>query len=288
MFSDANLLALEKSGFRYVLCQRSRQQEEFGLAFEVAMGQGLRRPLALDSERVFVEVAVDPDHRHLVVYSALRARHDFEVRDRRLRRALDDLWRLHERAPRERLSERAIVTRATKILIESKVGNLFSYEAGVGRFDFRLRRDLYRQGRRGDGFFILKTNHPDLAADEVLQSYLQLQEVERAFRVVKTLLKLRPIFHWRGSRVEAHVFIVFLAFLLAKVMEAKLRAAGLDLSITHALDQLGQLKAVEHTWENEAIVVQSTRPEPLTAGILDALGIRLSDPVVRVSKVPAA
>jgi transposase len=121
-----------------------------------------------------------------------------------------------------------------------------------------------------------------------VNSYLQLQEVERAFRVVESLLKLRPIYHWLQSRVEAHVFIVFLAFLLAKAMELRLQAGGLDLSVAHALDQLGQLKAVEHTWEEQAVVVQTTRPETLTERILKALDAHLGEPVVRVSKLPAA
>lgn len=288
MFSADNLAALEKSGFRYVVCLRSRQQEQFAAALSAALAQGLQRPRQLDAERVQAEVAIEGGGRHLVVYGALRAQHDFEVRDRRLRRALEALWRLHERAPKERLGERAIVTRATRILLESKVGKLFDYEAASGRFRFWLRRDLYRQERRADGFFVLKTNHPQLSAEEVLQSYLQLQEVERAFRVVKTLLKLRPIYHWRQPRVEAHIFIVFLAFLLAKVLELQLKAAKLDLSIAHALEQLAQLKAVEHTWEEQAIVVQTTRPEPLTERILAALGIRLNNPVLRVTNRPAA
>ena len=139
--------------------------------------------------------------------------------------------------------------------------------------------------RGSDGFFVLKTNHPELPAPEVLGSYLQLQEVERAFRVVKSLLKLRPIYHWRQPRVEAHIFIVFLAFLLAKVLELKLRTAGLELSIAHALDQLSELKAVEHTWEEQAIVVQATRPQPLTERILAALGVRLANPLVRVTRL---
>jgi len=284
MFSDANLTALEASGFRYVLSLRSRQQEEFGKAMAAAQVQGLPKPRDLEAARTLAEVAIQPGHRHVVVYSALRARHDFEVRDRRLRRVLAPLQRLHQRAGDERLSERAIVARATRILSESKVGKYFSYQTGPGRFDFRLRRDLYRTERQLDGSFVLKTNHLGLSAEEILASYLQLQEVERAFRVVKNLLKLRPIFHWRQRRVEAHIFIVFLAFLLAKVLELKLRAAGLNLSITHALDQLAQLKAVEHTWEEQAIVVQLTRPDRLTERILGAIGLRLNNPVLRVTK----
>ncbi len=288
MFSEENVIALERSGFRYVLSLRSRQQEEFVAAVEAAQVFGLTRPHDLKAERTLAEVAIEPGHRHVVAYSALRARHDFEVRDRRLRRVLEPLQRLHKRASKENLAERAIVERATRVLAESKVGKYFAYAAGTGRFDFRLRRDLYRRERNLDGVFVLKTNHMGLDADEILASYLQLQEVERSFRVVKSLLKLRPIFHWRQRRVEAHIFIVFLAFLLAKVLELKLRAAGIDLSIAHALDQLGQFKAVEHTWEEQAIVVQTTRPDRLTERILGALRIRLSNPVVRVTRtVPA-
>jgi transposase len=288
MFSEENVAALEASGFRYVLSLRSRQQEEFGQAMAAAHAKGLPKPRDVEAERTLAEVAIEPGHRHVVVYSALRARHDFEVRDRRLRRVLEPLQRLQRRAIREHLSERAIVARATRILAESKVGKYFTYETGRGRFDFRLRRDLYRQERRLDGIFILKSNHPGLTTEEILASYLQLQEVERSFRVVKNLLKLRPIFHWRQRRVEAHIFIVFLAFLLAKVLELKLRAAGLNLSITHALDQLAALKAVEHTWEEQSIVVQLTRPDRLTAQILHALGLRLDSPVLSVTKTATA
>ena len=60
------------------------------------------------------------------------------------------------------------------------------------------------------------------------------------------------------------------------------------LSIAHALDQLAQLKAVEHTWEEQAIVVQATRPDRFTERILSALGIRLASPVVRVTKTAVA
>ncbi len=288
MFSEENVVALEASGFRYVLSLRSRQQEEFIKAVEAAARLGLSRPTRVEAERTLAEISIDPDHRHVVAYSAMRARHDFEVRDRRLRRALVPLRKLHERAGKEKLAERSIVERATRILTESKVGKYFVYAAGPGRFDFRLRRNLYRRERGLDGVFVLKTNHPNLGADDILASYLQLQEVERAFRVIKSLLKLRPIYHWRQRRVEAHIFIAFLAFLLAKVLQLKLQSAGLDLSIGHALNQLAQLKAVEQTWDDRTSLVQATRPQRLTERILSALGIRLDKLVIRVTKTSPA
>lgn len=288
MFSAENLAGLAAGGFKYVLSLRSRQQEEFGLAVKTALRAGFRKPQDLDSERSWAEVAIEPGHRHLVVYSALRAEHDFEVRERRLERALEPLARLRQRAAKEKLPEKAIVERATRILVENKVAKYFNYSAERGFFSFWLRRDIYREERRQDGFFVLKTNHLELSPAEILASYLQLQEVERAFRVVKSLLKLRPIYHWRQRRVETHIFITFLAFLIAKALELKLRAAGLELSIARALDQLSRLTATEHTWEEQARVVQASQPDREVEAILAALGISLRNPILRVTPALAA
>jgi transposase len=122
----------------------------------------------------------------------------------------------------------------------------------------------------------------------VVQSYRQLMEVERAFRVLKSLVKVRPVYHYRDRRVETHIFVCLLAYLLAKVLEQRLRAARLTISIAHALETLKQLKAVEHTWENQAVVVKATKPDAEVAAILQALGIRLPNSVLSVTNLPAA
>ncbi|MGH7776467.1 MAG: hypothetical protein ACREPI_04725, partial [Candidatus Dormibacterales bacterium] len=74
----------------------------------------------------------------------------------------------------------------------------------------------------------------------------------------------------------------------AKTLEQKLRAASLHASIPWALEQLGRLKAVEHTWEENATVVQTTELDAELKAILGALGIRLGNPVLRVSPAAAA
>ncbi|MEW6524052.1 MAG: hypothetical protein AB1445_10890 [Bacillota bacterium] len=64
----------------------------------------------------------------------------------------------------------------------------------------------------------------DYAAQQVEQSYMQLQLVERAFRNIKSYLQLRPIYHYRRRRVRSHVLICFLAYYLLKKVELELRA----------------------------------------------------------------
>lgn len=284
MFSADNVAALALSGQRYILALRSRQQAEGQLAVDLAELAGLARPRDVKAEWQWREVEMLPGLRHLVVYSAFKAQHDFEVRDRRLRRALADLRRLQTQARADKLSARRLIERVTKILSQHKCARYFTYQAAPGRLSFRLDREQYSQQRRHDGVFVLESNHPTLTTAEIVQSYRQLMEVERAFRVLKSLVKVRPIYHYRDRRVETHIFICFLAYLLAKVLEQRLRAAGLTLSVAHALETLRRLQAVEHTWEDQALVVKATKPDPEVAAILSALGLRSGNPVLSVSK----
>lgn len=284
MFSADNVAALALSGQRYILALRSRQQAEGQLAVDLGQLAGLPRPRDLKAEWQWREVEMLPGLRHVVVYSAFKAQHDFEVRDRRLRRALADLRRLQTQARAEKLSARRLIERVTRILSQRKCARYFTYEAAPSALSFRLDREQYRQQRRHDGVFVLETNHPTLTAVEIVQSYRQLIEVERAFRVLKSLLKVRPVYHYRDRRVETHIFICFLAYLLAKVLELRLGAAGLMLSVAHALETLKRLQAVEHTWEDQALVVKATKPDPEVAAILAALGLRIGNPVLSVSR----
>jgi transposase len=288
MFSADNVADLARAGQRYILALRSRQQTEGELALALAEAAKLPRPRAVDAPWERREVKLLEGVRHMVVYSAFKARHDFEVRDRRLRRALPELHDLQARARREKLGVQRITERATRILTAHKCARYFQVEVKEGRLSFRLDRAEYRQQRRHDGVFVLETNHPELGTDEVVASYRQLMEVERAFRVLKSLVKLRPIYHHRDRRVETHIFICFLAYLLAKVMEQRLRAAGLTISIAHALETLAELKAVEYLWEGQSTVVRRTKPAEDVLAILDALGIELGNPVLTVSPPAAA
>jgi transposase len=286
MFSAANVEGLEASGVRYVLALRARQQLEGHAALDLAERAGLPRPQDENAAWEVREVSLRKDVRHVVVYSAYKALHDRLVRARRLERTRADLRLLQARAAK--LKRRTLIERATRILAEHKTSQYFGYLAGDGALSFWLERAHYRRQRRHDGVFILQTNDFGLGAEEIVRAYMQLQEVERAFRALKSLVKVRPMFHWAERRVEAHIFICFLAYLLAKALELKLRAAGLQLTATRALDLLSRLQAVEHTWEEQAVVVQASTPSRELQTILDALGIDLRNPVLRVSAAPAA
>ena len=81
-------------------------------------------------------------------------------------------------------------------------------------FTYRLDRDKLRQVRRREGRYLLRTNLTESDPAKLWQFYLQRVEVEAAFRTLKSDLALRPVFHHEQSRIEAHIFIAFLAYCL--------------------------------------------------------------------------
>ena len=78
---------------------------------------------------------------------------------------------------------------------------------------------------------------------EVIESYKDLIEVERAFRTMKSVLDLRPMYHWLEPRVRAHVLICYLAFLIERYVELKLRNHKAGFSALSAFENLSQLGA---------------------------------------------
>lgn len=287
MFSQDNVAELQNSGQRYILALRARQQTEGQIALQLALKAGLPRPTKQDSPWQVREVDVIPNVRHVVVYSAFKAGHDFAVRARRIKRALADLATLKGQAVKGKMERDRIVERATKILVTHKCNRFIAVAYGKAGIEFRIDRNEYREQRRHDGVFVLETNHPDLSADEIVASYRQLQEVERAFRVLKSLIKLRPVFHHRDRRVETHIFICGLAFLIGKLMELKLRRAGSTISIAHALERLRELHVVQYTWDGFS-VARTSKPSQELVDILDALDIKLGNPVLSVRPQAAA
>jgi transposase len=275
LLSAENAAALDELGLRYVLALRTHQHARVPRVVAAAVANGLARPRDVDAPWSVQEIAPIDGIRHVVVYSAFRAAHDRVVRTHRLKATRDALARLTKQVADGKLKEsRAVTARATRILSQSKVSRFFRWELTDGRFTFRLNRSLYRTQHQLDGIYVLVSNAADLSTDEIVAAYRQLIAVEDAFRVLKSLVKLRPIYHWSQRRVEAHVFICVLAYLLAKVLEHRLGRAGVPMSAARALDTLASVQAVEHRW-GEATVTQLTRPSPQAAQILQAL--RLSD-----------
>jgi transposase len=120
-----------------------------------------------------------------------------------------------------------------------------------GRLRLRYVLDKAELARRAatDGMYILQTSLGEAAysASEIDASYKKLQLVERAFRSIKSFLKIRPIYHYKSRRVRAHVLICFLAYYLVKKMELEYRSRGITEEVVPLLRGWNDLQLVSLT-----------------------------------------
>lgn len=135
-----------------------------------------------------------------------------------------------------------------------------------------LNRKAIAEDAHYDGKWVLLTT-TDLPAQEVALAYKGLWRVERAFRTLKTPLEIRPVYHWNQSRVQGHVMVCVLAYLLERLLEEKLQEKGLAMTAEEAFSLLSSLKVAEVTVGNKTVRYFS-RPTGEQEAILKALGLR--------------
>ena len=117
--------------------------------------------------------------------------------------------------------------------------------ACTGSFRFRLNRAKLRQVRRREGHYLLRSNLERESPAKLWQFYIQLTEVEQAFKELKSDLAVRPIWHQKDERIEAHIFVAFLAYCLQVSMKARLKALAPGLTPRTALEKLAGLQMVD-------------------------------------------
>ena len=113
---------------------------------------------------------------------------------------------------------------------------------------------------------------------EAVAVYKDLSEVERAFAELKDVIQMRPIYHQKQERVQAHLFVAALAFLLDRALEKKLQAQGIDISSKHAWQLLQTVRVVDIHLGNGGHQQSVTQGSSRAAMILRALGIHDPDP----------
>ena len=96
-----------------------------------------------------------------------------------------------------------------------------------------------------EGCYLLRSNVNDWTAEELWKAYIQLTEAEAAFRIHKSDLSLRPIWHQKKERVQAHILVCFLAFVLWKTLGRLCSKAGLGDEPRKVLDEIAQIQTVD-------------------------------------------
>jgi hypothetical protein len=240
--------------------------------------QLLAKPWQEARPGVSVKLLAEDDELYVYAQSVDRVSKERAMRRRQLRW----LWkRLRELAamevPREEMLMKLGAARA-RAPTAWRLVDIEMDKAGAG-FSYALNRQKLRRIRRREGRYLLRTNLTENDPALLWQYYTQLVAVEEAFKNLKGDLAIRPIFHQDEHRVEAHIFIAFLAYCLQITLQRRLHALAPGLTARSALEKFAAVQMIDvhlpTTDGRELLLTRYTQPEPELQLLIQQLKLSL-------------
>src|SRR6266404_2306033 len=251
MTSEDNLEWLRSGGRRYLVGTPKSELRKWARAIADA------RDWQMVREGLEAKQCVGPDglESFVLIRSVERREKERAMHERFARRIEDGLTRLAERVWRARrpLEVRRLERQLGRLLERNQraAGRYVidfvpdpTQPAGV-RLDWSARPEWDDWAHWSEGCYVLRTNVTDWSAEDLWRKYIQLTDVEAAFRIQKSELGIRPVWHQRADRVQAHILVCFLAYVLWKTLEQWQRRAGLGQSPRTILEELGRIQSTD-------------------------------------------
>src|ERR1700687_3656510 len=284
MASAENLAWLGQTGRRYIIGAPKSELRKFGS--DLARPDGWRTV----QDGVEVKLARHPETGETAILcrSADRRSKEQAMHDKVSRRITAALQRLAARIARSK-------KRLDPTPVNRQIGRILQQnQRAAARFAIALEPNGCPAGFRlqvaynasfddwaalSEGAYLLRSNISDWSDQQLWKAYIQLTQAEAAFRIQKDQLNLRPIWHQREDRVQAHILVCFLAFVLWKCLEMWQSRAGLGNSPRIILEELKRIQSqdvVLPTAAHGQIRLRCvTQPDPAQAALLNRLGIVL-------------
>jgi transposase len=284
MASPDNLTWLRQTGRRYIIGAPKAELTQFGA--ELADPGGWRTVRA----GVEVKLTCHPKTAETVILCRSADRRSKE-------QAIHAKFSQRIEAELERLAAR--IARSKKPLdaatVNRQIGRILQrHQRAAARFTITLQPDRCAAGFRlhvahnaafdkwaqlSEGAYLLRSNISDWSDQQLWKAYIQLTQAEAAFRIQKDQLNLRPIWHQREDRVQAHILVCFLAFVLWKSLEMWQQRAGLGNSPRTILEELARIQShdviLPTTTHGQIRLRCVTQPDAAQAALIDRLGIVL-------------
>ena len=241
------------------------------------------KPWAQVRDSVEVKLLEADGEIYILARSHGRMHKERAMRQRRLKR----LWQRLAELQRQKLTRDELLLKLGAARKEA--GRAYSLVAihlpaldepvNAQTFTVALNRKKLRQVRRREGRYLLRSNLCDEDPVKLWEYYIQLTEIEQAFKELKSDLAVRPIFHQRDDRIEAHIFVAFIAYCLQVTLKQRLRLLAPGLTPRAALEKFAAMQMVDvHLPTTEArtlILSRYTEPEKDQQLLLQQLRLRL-------------
>jgi transposase len=308
MISEESLKFLGESGRRYLLATRRGELAEFQDDLGRKGWQRLPK-----NPQVEVKLFKREEVHYLLARSRPRRKKERAIRRRQRRGLAKDLKKLCEVVEKGKLKKRDKILERVGRLKERfpKARPFVDINVTTTRrpsLEWSWNRAKYKQALAADGAYLLRSNQPGWTAREFWETYIQLTVVERAFRVLKSELLLRPIWHHYSGRTRAHVMVCVLAYALWKTLDHLAKRAGLMTEIRKpdprrprsspkrrrmtpqsVLRELAKVKIGDilmKTADGQQLALRRiARPEPDQARILEALKLVMPERLVSPDRI---
>jgi transposase len=287
MVTSHNLEDLREHGHGYIVGRNRRRSGEVFDYIQSATGPWTECPAGITAREkasapktLVQEVTSNrPGARVFVVHSDERLAYERAHRTKAMERVRARLEKLQRRVAKGRIkAAEKIGAAAARILARNHGHRYYDWSCEDGVFRFFEHPVHFTREQAYEGKYVIQTEEPDLSARDAVRLYKNLTEVERAFANLKDVIDMRPIYHRTDTRVEAHIFVAALAFLLHRAIEKKLKAARLDLSATEALSALKSVRIVDLDLGDGTAKRSVTTGTQRAAAVLRALGITNREP----------
>jgi transposase len=227
--------------------------------------------------------------RVFVVHSEERLDYERTEREKSMQRVREQLENLKQRVSHGKLkAPEKIGAAASRILARNHGCRYYDWQLKEGQFDYFDHPINLKQEKALEGKYLIQTEEKGLSALEAVAVYKELSEVERAFAGLKDVIEMRPVYHQKSHRTEAHIFVASLAFLLDRALEKTLKSAGLDLSSKEAWQTLKTVRVVDIDLGDGQQKRSVTHGTARAARVLKTVGIRNLDPDASKTKNKAA
>jgi transposase len=282
MINDSNLAWLKERGSRYIVGTPK--------SLLAQMGQQLRKgPWEEVRDGLEVQLGPSPDENetYILCRSRDRAAKERAMLERFETRIEEGLQRMQVACSKKRCKVGVIERRVGRLLQRnSRAARIFDIKVeaakrGSARLSWSKKSQEREKAQLRHGCYVLRSNVTGWTPTELWQAYMHLADAEAAFRIQKSDLVLRPIWHQKTERVQAHILVCFLAYVMRKTLEGWSVRAGLGNSLVTLLEELARIESndvVFPTRDGRTVrlrcVVRPDRPQRL---LLDRLGLDLPE-----------
>jgi transposase len=280
MISQENLEFLREGGRRYIVGTPKGMLRKFERELLGEDWRSIREGLE-------VKLVASPEgaETFILCRSADRREKEKAMHERFALRIEAELKKIEESCAKRKYKPVTIAKRLGKLLgRNSRAAGLFQTDVEAGEDGRALlvwhKVESWRQwSELSEGCYLLRSNVTDWTDEELWRAYMQLTDAEEAFRIHKTDLRIRPIWHQKEHRVDGHILVCFLAYVVWKTLGQMCRQAGLGDEPRRVLAELSRIRLVDVVLPTRSGVEIHrrcvTRPDDYQAVLLQRLGLPL-------------